>query len=120
AALMPLGASVLALAVLSLAMLGDQREQLVGKGNPAAARHGLDLNFDQATATALGTPAGVTSAVGTARQRARPLVPLAVLRARLGLVVAGAARMRIGAAMLPGLPLQALHDLQGLGWLMQP
>jgi hypothetical protein len=38
AALMPFSASVLALLVLPLAMLGDQDEQLVGQGDsPAAA-----------------------------------------------------------------------------------
>src|SRR5262249_58142489 len=62
----------------------------------------------------------MAGAVGRTGQRACALVPLAVLRARLGLVVAGAAGMRIGAAVLPGLPLQAFHDLQGFAWLVQP
>jgi hypothetical protein len=43
---MPFGASMLALAVLDRAVFSDQREQLVGKGNAATARAGLDLDFD--------------------------------------------------------------------------
>jgi len=101
-------------------VLGDQREQLAGQGDPAAAGRRLDIHLDEAAAVAIGAPAGVAGAVRRAGRRAFPLVPLAVPRAWPGLVVPGAARMRIGAAVLPGLPLQALHDLQGLAGLVQP
>jgi hypothetical protein len=37
---------MLAFAVLYFAVFGDQREELVGKGDASAARRGLDLDFD--------------------------------------------------------------------------
>jgi hypothetical protein len=43
---MPVSASVLAFAVLYLAVFGDQGKKLVGKDDTAAASSGLDLNFD--------------------------------------------------------------------------
>ena len=120
ATLMPFGTSVLPLAVLSLAVLGDQGEQLVRQGDPAATGCRLDFHLNEAATAAIWAPTGMAGAVRRARRRAFPLVPLAVLRARLGLVVAGAAGVRIGATVLPCLPLQAPHDLQRLARLVQP
>src|SRR5690242_18789532 len=88
AAFVPFGASVFPFAILELAMLGDQREQLVRQGDPAAASRRLDVYLDEAATTAVGAPAGVAGAVRRAWRRAFPLVPFAVLRAWLGLVVA--------------------------------
>jgi hypothetical protein len=62
----------------------------------------------------------MAGAIRRARWWAGSLMPLAVLWAGFGLVIAGAARMRVGATMLPGLPLQSLHDLKGLAGLVQP
>ena len=101
-------------------MFGDKREQLVGQGDPAAACRRLDIDLDEAAAAAIGAPAGVTCAIQRAWRRAFPLVSPAVPRAWPGLVVTGAASMRISAAVLPGLPLQPLHDFQGLAGLVQP
>src|SRR6516164_3574460 len=119
AALVPLGAGVLPLSVLKLAVCDDQLEELVGKGDAAAASAGLDLHFDQAAMAALRAPASVAGAIRRTRRGTCPLVPFAVLGAWFRLVVAGATRVRAGATVLPGLPLQSLHDLQGLAGLVQ-
>jgi hypothetical protein len=50
---MPFGASVLPLAVLSLAVLGDQGEQLVRQGNPAATSRRLDFHLNEAATAAI-------------------------------------------------------------------
>ena len=110
---------MLPLCILPSAMLDDQGEQLVRHSDATAASGGLHLDLNQAATMALRAPAGMAGAVRRAGRWAFPLVPLAVLRARLDLVIAGAASVRVGAAVLPGLPLQALHDLQGLARLVQ-
>jgi len=100
-------------------MLDDQGEQPVWQCDAPTSGRGLHLDLDQAATIALRAPAGMADAVWRAGQRAFPLVPLAVLRARLDLVVASAATMRVSASVLPGLPLQALHDLQSFAGLVQ-
>src|SRR5690349_6843840 len=97
---------MLTLLFLGAAVLCDESEKLVGERDAAAARPRLHVDLDQAAAASLGAPPGVALAVGRARRWARPLVALAVLRARHGLVLAGAAGVRVGAAVLPGAPLQ--------------
>src|SRR5258706_12683143 len=99
---MPFAPGVFPVLVLPLAMLDYQGEQLVGQGDATATGRRLHLDLDQAAAVALWAPAGVAGAVRPAGRWAFPLMPLAVLRARLDLVVTAAAGMRIGAAALPG------------------
>ena len=120
AAFMPFGPSVLPFLILALAVLDDQVEQLVGQGDATTTGRGLHFHLDQAATMALRTPAGMAGAVGRTGRWACALVSLAVLRALPGLVIASAAGMRIGATVLPGLPLQAFHDLQCFAWLVQP
>src|SRR5262249_24040436 len=59
----------------------DQLEELVGKGDAAAASPGLDLYFDHAAIMAVGAPAGMAGALRRTWGGTCPLVPLAVLRA---------------------------------------
>jgi hypothetical protein len=96
---MPLDASIQPLCILPSAMLCDQREQLVRQGDAATANGGLHLDFDQATTAPVWAPAGMTGAVGWAGRWAFPLVPPAVLRTRLDLVVTDAASVRVSAAV---------------------
>src|SRR6266700_3452105 len=79
-ALVPLGARVLALAVLRSAVRHDQDKQLVWQRDTATACLGLHVGFDQAAAVPLGARAGVAGAVGRTGRRACTLVPLAARR----------------------------------------
>jgi hypothetical protein len=58
---------MLLLPVLKFPVFDDQLEELVGKGDTAAASPGLDLDLDQTAATTVRTPASVAGATRRTR-----------------------------------------------------